>query len=152
MTRLELQPITYREACDFVKQLHRHHEPPQGWLFGTALNDGAKIVGVVMVGRPIARHYDDGYTAEVTRCCTDGTPHACSKLYAAAWRAARALGYRRIISYILSTESGTSLKASGWRELGKAGGGSWNRPENGRPRVDKAPTGEKTLWEMCEME
>jgi hypothetical protein len=145
---LELQPITWREACAFVRAHHRHHRPPQGWLFGTAVNDGEQVRGVVMVGRPVARYLDDGYTAEVTRCCTDGTKNAASMLYAAAWRAARALGYSRLITYVLANETGHSLKVSGWREVGRAGGGKWNRPS--RPRVDDAPTEQKTLWEMAE--
>lgn len=142
---LSLQPITYREACDFIRTHHRHHVPPQGWLFGVAVNDGDKIVGVATIGRPVARRLDNGFTAEVTRLCTDGTPHVASKLYAAARRAAFALGYKRVITYTLASESGISVRAAGWKEIGKAGGGSWNKP--GRPRVDKAPTGQKTLWE-----
>jgi hypothetical protein len=103
---------------------------------------------VVTVGRPVARHLDDGWTLEVTRLCTDGTKNACSLLYAAAWRAARAMGYRRIGTYILDTETGTSLTASGWKCLGKAGGGSWSVPS--RPRVDKHPTQIKLRYEMGE--
>lgn len=142
---LELQSITYAEACEFVVRHHRHHLPPQGWKFGIACNDGEKVVGVVTVGRPVARHYDNGWTLEVTRCCTDGTPNAASMLYGAAWRAAKAMGYKRLITYVLRSETGTSVKAAGWREVGKAGGGSWN--VSSRPRVDKAPTEQKTLWE-----
>lgn len=147
MSKLNLQPVTFREACDFVRQHHRHHAPPRGWLFGCAVNDGEKIVGVVMVGRPVARRLQDGYTAEVTRLCTDGTMNVASMLYGAAWRAARALGYRRLITYTLASEKGGSLVAAGWKEIGKAGGGSWNVPS--RPRVDKAPTEQKTLWQAA---
>jgi len=142
---LNLQPITYRECCDFIRQHHRHHAPPQGYLFGVAVNDGKQVVGVATIGRPVARMFDDGWTAEVTRCCTDGTPHVASKLYAAARRAIFALGYRRLVTYTLAEESGVSLRAAGWRELGRAGGGDWSRTS--RPRVSKAPTGQKTLWE-----
>ena len=142
---LALQPITYAEACEFITRWHRHHLPPQGHKYSIAVNDGDKVVGVVTVGRPVARHYDNGWTLEVTRCCTDGTPHVASMLYGAAWRAAKALGYKRLITYTLASETGTSVKAAGWRVLGEAGGGSWNVPS--RPRVDKAPTGLKTLWE-----
>lgn len=144
---LELQPITFQEACAFIRQYHRHHLPPQGWLFGTAVNDGANVVGVIMVGRPVGRLLQDGWTAEVTRCCTDGTPHVASKLYAAAWRMARAGGYRRLITYTLKTEAGVSLTAAGWTLVGEAGGGSWSRKD--RPRVDKHPTQKKLLWETC---
>jgi hypothetical protein len=102
----------------------------------------------VMVGRPVARHADDGWTLEVTRCCTDGTQNACSTLYAAAWRAARALGYHRLITFTLPQEGGASLRASGWRELYRTKGGSWDRED--RPRVDKHPTQPKTLWEITD--
>ena len=144
---LELQPITFKEAQEFIQQYHSHHLPPHGWKFGIAVNDGEKIVGVVTVGRPVARHYDDSWTAEATRLCTDGTKNVASMLYAAAWRACRAMGYRKLITYTLVEEKGTSLKAAGWREVGKAGGGTWNRPNTGRFRVDNHPTGQKTLWE-----
>jgi len=143
---LQLQPISWGEACIFIAQHHRHHLPPVGWKFGIAVNDGEKVVGVVTVGRPVARHFDNGYTLEVTRCCTDGTHNAASMLYGAAWRATRALGYKRLITYVLASETGASVKAAGWKVIGAAGGGSWNVPS--RPRVDKAPTEAKTLWEM----
>jgi len=142
---LELQPITYQEACEFIRMHHRHHLPPQGWKFGIAVNDGEKIVGVIIVGRPVARHLDDGWTLEVTRACTDGTRNANSMLYGAARRATFALGYKRLITYTLARESGASLRGAGWKCLGKAGGGSWNRKS--RPRIDKHPVGQKLLWE-----
>ena len=143
---LSLQPITYKEACRFIKDTHRHHLPPQGWKFGIAVNDGEKVVGVITVGRPVARMLDDGWTLEVTRCATDGTRNAPSMLYGAAKRAAFALGYKRIITYTLQSEPGTSLVAANWKCLGAAGGGTWNR-EN-RPRVDTHPIEQKTLWEF----
>lgn len=142
---LELQPISFREACEFIAQHHRHHPPPQGWKFGIAVNDGEKVVGVITVGRPVARHLDDGWTLEVTRCCTDGTPNAASMLYGAACRAAFALGYKRVITYTLASEPGTSLRAAGWKVVGVSRGGTWNRKD--RPRVDRHPTCQKTLWE-----
>lgn len=97
---LELQPISFREACAFVTQFHRHHKPPQGHKFSIAAREGDNVVGVVIVGRPIARMTDDGWTAEVTRLATDGTKNACSILYAAAWRAARAMGYRHVVGNV----------------------------------------------------
>lgn len=142
---LETQPIAYAEACEFIRNHHRHHLPPQGWKFGIAVNDGEKIVGVITVGRPVARHLDNGWTLEVTRSCTDGTRNANSKLYGAARRATFALGYKRLITYTLMSEPGTSLRAAGWKLLGEAGGGTWNRKE--RPRIDKHPVGQKLLWE-----
>jgi hypothetical protein len=143
---LNLQPITYREACTFIEKHHRHHPAPQGFKFGIAVNDGEKVVGVITVGRPVARHLDDTYTAEVTRCCTDGTKNAPSMLYAAAWRAARAMGYTRLITYTMTSEPGTSLKAAGWNVLYETRARTWNMPS--RPRVDKHIVGQRTLWEM----
>lgn len=144
---LELQPISFRECCDFIKRHHRHHTPPVGWKFGIAVNDGEKVVGVIAVGRPVARAIDNGWTLEVTRCCTDGTRNACSALYSTAWRAAKALGYKRLVTYTLKSEVGSSLKAAGWKELYVTKGGSWNCPS--RHRVSKAPTCQKRLWEAA---
>lgn len=144
MARLNLQPITLREAMTFTDRHHRHHKAPQGGLFAVAVNDGADVVGVAVIGRPVARMLDNGYTAEVTRLCTLGDKNACSMLYAAAWRACRALGYRRLVTYTLTTEGGGSLRAAGWKLIGEAGGGSWSRTS--RPRVS-TNTGSKLLWE-----
>jgi hypothetical protein len=143
--KLQLQPITFSEACDFIKLHHRHHIPSRGWKFGIAVNDCEKVVGVAMIGRPVARMLDDGWTLEVTRTCTDGTPNVNSMLYGAATRAAFAMGYKRLITYTLITEPGTSLKCANWKCIGEAGGGSWDR--KARPRVNKAPTDKKMLWE-----
>jgi hypothetical protein len=145
---LQIQPITQAEAKAFIRQHHRHHKPPTGWIFGIAVNNGQKVVGVATVGRPVARMLDDGLTAEVNRCCTDGTKNACSILYAACWRAAKALGYRRLITYTLPEEGGASLKGAGWTLLGERGGGSWSCPS--RVRVDTHPTQKKLLWEASE--
>src|SRR5262245_47099159 len=142
---LALQPITWPEACAFLRRHHRHHLPPVGWRFGLAVSAGAQVVGVVTVGRPVARHLDNGWTLEVTRCCTDGTPHVASKLYAAAWRATRALGYKRLVTYTLASERGTSLTAAGYRVLYAVEGRSWSCPS--RPRVDTHPLEDKLLWE-----
>lgn len=144
---LELQPITFAEASEFVRLHHRHHRPPRGQRFAIAVNNGGwVVVGVVMAGRPVARMNDDGYTAEVTRCCTNGHRNACSMLYRAAWRAAREMGFRRLITYTLPSEGGASLRGAGFMLLGERGGGAWSRA--GRPRVDDHPTGTKLLWEV----
>ncbi len=143
--RLELVPITFEDAKAFIEQHHRHHLPPRFWKFGIGVALGERLVGVVTVGRPVARFLDDGWTLEVNRCCTDGTPHAASNLYAAAWRAARAMGYRRLITYTLVEEPGTSLRAAGWRTVYQTRGDTWNR--RNRARLDVQPTGPKTLWE-----
>ncbi len=144
---LQLQPINFDEACEFIKAHHRHHLPSVGWKFGVAANDGEKVVGVAVIGRPVSRHYDNGWTLELTRLCTDGTKNAASFLLGAVRRATFALGYRRLITYTLPNEGGASLRAAGWREIGLAGGGSWDKPS--RPRVDKAPIEQKTLWEAA---
>ena len=145
---LELIPMTLKEARRFVDLHHRHHKAPQGGLFAVGVALGVELVGVAIVGRPVARMLDNGATAEVTRVCViEGVPNCSSKLYGACWRVARAMGYRRLITYTLTEEPGTSLVAAGWKYVGAAGGGTWNRPS--RPRVDTAPTGQKRLWERA---
>lgn len=143
---IELAPTTLREANAFVDRHHRHLGPVRGCICAVALAVAGEIVGVVIVGRPLARRLQDGYTAEITRLCTLGHPNACSMLSRAAWRAARALGYRRLVTYTLPSEGGGSLVAAGFKLIGEAGGGSWNR--QGRPRVDLRPTQEKLRWEL----
>ncbi|MBG5521628.1 XF1762 family protein [Pseudomonas aeruginosa] len=147
--RLHLLPVSLSTANAFVLAHHRHHHSVQGAKFALAvtLSDSDLIRGVAIVGRPVARHLDDGWTLEVTRLCTDGTPNACSKLYGAAWQAARALGYIRLITYTLPDEGGASLRAAGWRLIGTRGGGAWSRP--GRPRADTPEylRGPKSLWQ-----
>jgi hypothetical protein len=146
VSKLTFVRIDLAEANAFVEQHHRHHKPIIGHLFsiGAAIND--KIVGVVIVGRPVSRMRDDGLTAEVTRLCTDGSKNACSFLYGAAARAAFALGFKRIGTYILADEPGTSLVAANWRLVGEVNGGTWNR--NSRPRIDKHPLQNKLLFEL----
>jgi len=108
-------PITLKAASDFVTSLHRHNKAPQGHKFSVGLrDDDGKLIGVAVAGRPIARHLDDGTTIEVTRTCTDGSKNANSMLYGAIWRAARAMGYKRCITYTQADESGCSLRAAGF--------------------------------------
>jgi hypothetical protein len=145
-SRLVVVPCELDEANAFVKQHHRHHQPVVGHRFSLAVADESGAVrGVAIVGRPASRRLEDGWTLEVTRVATDGCPNACSALYAAAWRAAKALGYRRLGTYILASESGVSLKAAGWRFVWTTPGRSWNVPS--RPRVDKHPLQMKLRWE-----
>ena len=143
---LALIPINLDEANAFVDIYHRHHKPVPGAKFCLAVEEGCTVRGVAIVGRPVARGSDNGWTLEVNRCCTDGTKNACSFLYAASWKATKALGYRRLITYTLPYEGGASLRGAGWVLLGERGGGSWNCPS--RPRVDTAPLQSKLLWEM----
>lgn len=142
---LTIVPITQKEANAFVAKHHRHHRPVVGSIFQVAVAKNDEVVGVAIVGRPVARMLDNGWTLEVNRLCTTGDRNACSMLYSACWRAARALGYKRLITYILNTEPGTSLRAAGWKCLGEAGGDTWNRKK--RPRVDTHPTQRKLLFE-----
>jgi len=143
--RLVLVPISLRESSAFVQQFHRHHREPRGHLFSLAAAIDGKICAVAIVGRPVARMNQDGFTCELTRLCSDGTRNACSFLYGRAWRAAQALGYKRMITYTLPAEGGASLRGAGFRLLGEAGGGSWSRMT--RPRVDLHPTQIKLCWE-----
>lgn len=147
---LQLVPITQEDAFKYVQRHHRHHKAPTGSIFQIAASDGEKIVGVITVGRPLSKYLDkgmgDGFTAEVNRLCTDGTKNCCSFLYAAAWRVARNLGYKRLITYILASESGGSLEASGWKKLYQTRGGKWDSKK--RPRIDKHPTEPKIMFEM----
>jgi len=143
---LQIEPVSFREAKAFIAKHHRHHGPAQGWKFGIGVSRAAALVGVIVVGRPVSRVLDDGYTLEVTRCCTDGTRNACSKLYGAAARVAREMGYRRIITYTLETEAGKSLQASGWRMTALTQGHrEWSCPS--RRRQSAAPTCPKRRWE-----
>ena len=143
---LEIVPMTLREANAYVEQNHRHHGPVAGHKYSIGLSDGEKIVGVAIVGRPVSRHLDDGWTLEVNRLCTDGTKNACSMLYAAAWRAARAMGYKRLVTYILESENGASLRAAGWKCVGQAGGLRWTGER--RPEVDLYPAQMKIRFEQ----
>ncbi|WP_331738715.1 XF1762 family protein [Embleya sp. NBC_00896] len=145
---LTLTPVCWAQAKALVAELHRHHRPPPGYKFAVGVADeGGTLRGVAIVGRPVARHYNDDFTLEITRVATDGARNACSMLYGAAWRAASALGYRRLITYTRTDESGASLRGAGWRVVAtrppRAG---WSTPS--RPRV---PTGNehvaRHLWE-----
>ncbi len=142
---LEVRPIIQRDAFAYVREHHRHHRPPRGPVFQLAVYDGDRLCGVLVAGRPVSRMLQDGRTLEVTRLCTDGTKNACSKAYAAAWRAARALGWMRLVTYTLPEEGGASLRASGFRLIGEAGGGKWSRAK--REREDNHPTQLKLRWE-----
>ena len=126
---LEIVPMTLREANAYVEQHHRHHGPATGQKYSIGLSDGGKIVGL-----------------EVNRLCTDGTKNACSMLYAAAWRAARAMGYKRLVTYILESENGASLRAAGWKCVGQAGGLRWTGER--RPEVDLYPAQMKIRFEQ----
>ena len=148
MSKLRHARIEFGDAAAFVSEHHRHHTPPVGHLFSLGAYEGDRLCGVAIVGRPVARHRDDGLTAEITRLCTDGTRNACSFLLGRCAKAAMALGFRRIGTYTLGSEGGSSLRGAGWRVVSETAGGSWSRPS--RAREDKHPTEQKLLWEPPE--
>lgn len=142
---LKSVPISQKNANNFVNSLHRHHVAAVGDKYRLAVADETgKIVGVIQVGRPVSRILDDGNTVEVIRCCTDGTKNACSFLYSKASKIAKLMGYKQIITYTLESESGSSLRASGFQFDGMTDGGSWNCKS--RHRKQKAPTCKKKRW------
>lgn len=142
---LTLVPISLADANAFVARHHRHHKPVTGHKFSIGCTENGELVGVAIVGRPVSRHLDNGLTLEVNRLCTTGSKNACSFLYAAAARAAKAMGYRKIITYTLDTEPGISLKAAGWVCAGIAGGKRWTGQR--RPAVDLYPPQMKLRYE-----
>ena len=146
--KLDIVPLNLDEANELVRRWHRHHKPVPGAKFavGVWCIEETFICGAAICGRPVARRLDTGWTLEVVRVATQGHANACSALYGACRRVAFALGYRRLITYTLKTEPGTSLCGAGWKCIGERGGGSWNRES--RPRVDTAPLGTKLLWEV----
>jgi hypothetical protein len=150
MTVYEIRPITFKDAKAFVNEHHRHNVSPQGHKFSIGLYDGELLIGVVMVGRPIARNNDDGITAEVIRCCViEGYKNANSMLYGAAWRTAKGMGYKKIITYTLVSESGISLKAAGWEQVSIVKGREkgWDVPSRPRVKAERYPTEDKIKWE-----
>ena len=141
-------PLELKEANAFVAAHHRHHAPVKRdkWRFGV-VDDNGKLTGVLHAAKPVARMLDDGKTIEIVRCCSDGTKNLCSFMLGRARRIAKEMGYSKIISYILDTESGTSYKAAGWyKEADTRGGRSWNTPS--RPRSTNAPTCDKQRWAL----
>jgi hypothetical protein len=144
---LHIVPVTFAQARDFVTDWHRHNRPPVGHKFSLGVADGSKLVGVAMVGRPVARHFDDGLTLEVNRTATDGTPNANSMLYGAAWRTAKALGYCRLITYTQTDETGSSLRAAGWRVVAeRSERKGWDAPSRNRDNAAYLSS-PRTLWE-----
>lgn len=143
---LTIAPIYRDQANDWIRKVHRHHKPTLGYRFALAALSDGKLCGVAVAGRPVARLADDGSTLEVTRVATDGTANACSFLYGAVRAAGRALGYRRIITYTLASESGASLRGAGWRFVKETSGGEWGR--RARPRQTALPE-PKLLWEVA---
>ena len=152
---LEIRPLTLKQANGYVAEHHRHNKPCVGHRFSIGCFDGEVLHGVAITGHPVARRLDDGLTVEVMRVCTDGTYNACSILYGACARIAKGMGYKRIVTYTLESEPGTSLKASGWTRMGEAGGTSWDVPSRPREVTQvtlfgeerKYPGEKKVRWE-----
>lgn len=144
---LSLCQMELHEANAVVEALHRHHKSLHRVRFSIGCKDASgKVVGVVMCGRPVNRNFDPKKVLEVSRLATDGTPNACSFLYQAGARAAFALGYETIQTYILATEPGVSLKAAGWAKVADVLGRQWEHTD-GRSRRTDQPTDDKTRWE-----
>jgi hypothetical protein len=143
--KLEIVHVKLADANAFVARHHRHHKPVPGHKYSIGVESSGVLVGVAIIGRPVARLQDDGLTLEVNRVATDGTKNACSILYGAARRACFALGFKRLITYTLPSEGGASLRGAGWKLLGSAGGGKWSRTN--RLRDDDHPTQTKLKWE-----
>lgn len=144
LTDSEIIPISLKQANDYVTVYHRHHKAVRGCKFCIALIDKDKnIVGVAICGRPVSRHYDNGITLEINRLCTNGYKNACSRLYGACCRIAKEMGYKKIITYILESENGASLKASNFVCEGQAGGKMWTGT---RCRDNGVPKELKTRW------
>jgi hypothetical protein len=145
--RLMAVPLGLAAANALVVRWHRRHGPVAGYKFaiGCAVAGAEELCGVAIVGRPVSRGLDDGWTVEVLRLATDGTQNACSFLYGVAARAAFAIGYRRICTYLRAEESGVSLKAAGWTPVAEVHGRSWSCPA--RPRPDSPPAVRKRRYE-----
>jgi hypothetical protein len=144
---LVIVPAVWEDVQTFIAAHHRHHSSPVGMKFCLGLAQGDEIAGVASVGRPVARHFDDGWTLEVTRTCVVDAPNGNSMLYGACWRAAKALGYRRLVTYTQEGESGASLRAAGWRVVAeRSARPGWDTPS--RPRKLRGTENiARTLWE-----
>ena len=140
---MEIKPITFRAAKEFNSEHHRHNTDIQGCRFCLSCWEDGKLVGVANCGRPVSRYLDNGSTCEINRCCTDGTYNACSMLYGACCRVAKAMGYKLVITYTLLSEPGTSLKASSFIHDGIFGGIYWTGE---RKRGQNIPTEMKNRW------
>ena len=148
MTRLQVIPLELKDANAFVGMYHRHHKSVQGHRFSIgAIDEHFKVRGVAIVGRPVARKINPHFVLEVTRLCTDGTPNACSFLYSASARIGKALGYKKIQTYILESETGSSLLAANWKYSGTTEGHAWKHTD-GKPRSNDHPLCDKQRWEF----
>ena len=139
----QIRPITLKVANEFINKHHRHHGGTVGCKFSIALFEGEKMIGVAICGRPVSRRLDHGEICEINRLCTLGGENSCSALYGACSRIAKEMGYKKIITYILESESGISLKASNFSCDGEAGGTHWT---GDRDRGQNIPYEKKLRW------
>jgi hypothetical protein len=145
--RLQIVPITQREANAWIDEEHRHLSHPRGDVIRVSLEFMGVRCGVATAGRPVARMLQDGRTLEITRVAVyEGLENGCSMMYGALRAAGRALGFTRIVTYIREDEPGTSLRAAGFRCDGVAGGGEWSRPSRGRRAAEQPITKVRYVW------
>ena len=143
---MQVFPLTLKEANSVVAKWHRHHKPVQGHRFSLGLRSfTGEVIGVVICGRPVARKTDSTKVLEITRCCTDGTKNAISKLYGHVCRIAKEMGFEEVQTFTLPEEGGASMRASGFLFAGETSGGQWKHSD-GKPRRDDQPTGPKHKW------
>lgn len=141
---MNIKPITFREASVYINKNHRHHNATVGCKFCiSVVDENSQLRGVAVCGRPVSRRLDDGLTLEINRVCTDGAKNACSMLYGACCRIAKAMGYKKVITYTLQSEDGSSLKASNFICEGQAGGTHWTGIRN---RGQDIPAEMKKRW------
>ena len=143
--KMKIIPINLKQASEFISKYHRHHQPTVGCKFSIGLiNEKKELIGCAVCGRPVSRYLDDGLTCEINRLCViDGYKNACSMLYGACCRTAKSMGYKLIITYILESENGSSLKASNFICDGIAGGTHWTGIRNKNQQI---PNQMKKRW------
>ena len=148
-SRLRIRPLSFADACTFVEAHHRHHAAPRGHKFSLGVvTEVGELAGAAIIGRPVARVFDDGLTLEVTRLATNGTANACSALYGAAARVARAAGYHRILTYTRADETGASLRGAGWRRIAdRPARSGWHTPSRPRSHRGTEHTA-RVMWEL----
>jgi len=149
LSEYEARPTNLVRACEYINRMHRHNVAPQGHKFSIELTSLGFRVGVLIASEPKARHLNDGYTLELNRCCADERYHnVCSALNGKAVRMGKEMGYRRFISYTLTTESGASLMGSGFRKDGIVKGKKegWSSKSRPRKMPERYPTGDKQRW------
>ena len=144
-TKFEVVPLTLKTANLYIEAHHRHHKPVRGHRFSIGCMQNGDLIGVAICGRPVARKTNYNEVLEVTRLCTDGTKNTCSFLYSACARIAKEMGFKKIQTFILDTEHGSSLKASGWIIDGYTQGLQWKHSDGKERRTDQ-PTCDKKRY------